>query len=77
MDLLRFKLTNILESEFWHFCILQSLLAIGNNDIGGDTLSWKRQFKKIRSWKVLNWKVRYEIGENEVGKFGLKLERSE
>ena len=34
MDLLRFKLTNISESEFWYFCVLQSLLAIGNNDVG-------------------------------------------
>ena len=34
-----------------------------------DTYSWKGQLGKMRSWKV-----RYEIGKNEVGKFGQKLE---
>ena len=27
------------------------------------------------SWKVLNWKVRYKIGKNEVRKFSINLER--
>ena len=31
-----------------------------------DTCSWKGQFEKR---EVLSWKVRDEIGENEVGKF--------
>ena len=37
----------------------------------GDTCSWKGQLEKTRSWKV-----RYEIGKIEVGKFGPKLEHS-
>ena len=37
----------------------------------GDTCSWKGQLEKTRSWKV-----RHEIGKNEVGKFALKLECS-
>ena len=48
MDLLRFKLTNISEFEFWHFCVLQSL-----NDIAGDTCSWKGQLEKMRRWKLM------------------------
>ena len=54
MDLLRFKLTNILESEFWHFCILQSLLAIGNNDVGDLDVVNKWKGKRLvgkGSWK--------------------------
>ena len=35
----------------------------------------ERAVGKTRSWKVFNWKVQYEIGMNEVGKFGPKLER--
>ena len=41
-----------------------------------DTCSWKGQLEKTRSWKDLSWKVRYEIGKNEVGKFAAKLESS-
>ena len=36
-----------------------------------NTLSWKGQLEKTRSWKV-----RHEIGENDVGNFGLKLKSS-
>ena len=35
----------------------------------------KGYWKKTRSLKVLTWKIRNEIGENEVGKFSIKLER--
>ena len=41
----------------------------------GNKCSLKRQFDKT-SWKVLSWKVRHEIRENENGKFGPKLESS-
>ena len=54
MDLLRFKLTNISESNFWHFCILQSLLAIGNNDVGDLDVVNKWKGKRVvgkGSWK--------------------------
>ena len=34
----------------------------------------KTRSGKIFSWKVFSWKVQYEIGMNEVGKFGPKLE---
>ena len=34
-----------------------------------DTSRWKGQLENPTSWKVLSWKVRYEIGKNEVGKF--------
>ena len=54
MDLLRFKLTNISESKFWHFCILQSLLAIGNNDVGDLDVVNKWKGKRLvgnGSWK--------------------------
>ena len=30
--------------------------------------------KNEESWKVLSWKVQHEIGKNEVGMIGLKLE---
>ena len=33
MDLLRFKLTNILESEFWHLC-KDHLQIVGYSDVG-------------------------------------------
>ena len=36
----------------------------------------ERAVRKTRSWKVLTSKVQIEIGKNEVGKFGLKLEIS-
>ena len=39
----------------------------------GDTCSWKGQLEKAKSWKVLSWNVRHEIGNNEVGKFGMNL----
>ena len=39
-----------------------------NVEIGG-TCSWKGQLENTRSWKVRN-----EIGKNEVGKFEPKLE---
>ena len=31
---------------------------------------------KKRSWTVLSWKVRNEIGKIEIGEFGPKLESS-
>ena len=34
----------------------------------------ERAVEKTRSWKVLSWKVRHEIGKNDDGKFGLNLE---
>ena len=34
----------------------------------------KTRSGKIFSWKVFSWKVQYEIGMNEVGKLGPKLE---
>ena len=36
----------------------------------------KGSWTKSRNWKVLSWKVRYEIGQIDVGKFGLKLQSS-
>ena len=36
----------------------------------------KESCKKTRSWKVLSWKVRNEIGKIKVGKFGPKLQSS-
>ena len=56
MDLLRFKLTNISESKFWHFCILQSLLAIGNNDV--DDLDVVNKWKGKRVVEEGSWKNR-------------------
>ena len=40
----------------------------------GDACSWKGYLERTRSWKNLSWKVRNEIGKNEVRKLGLKLE---
>ena len=39
----------------------------------GDTCNWKGQLEKTRNWKLLSWKVRIEIGKNEVGKFEPKF----
>ena len=39
--------------------------------VGKSYGSWKEQLGKTRSWKV--W---HEIGKDEVGKFGSKLENS-
>ena len=33
----------------------------------------ERVVGRKRSWKFLSWKVRHEIGMNEVGKFAPKL----
>ena len=33
----------------------------------------KGNWKKMRNWKLLSWKVRNEIGKNEVEKFEPKL----
>ena len=35
----------------------------------GDTCSWKRKLERTRSWEVLSWNVRAEVG-----KFLAKLE---
>ena len=48
-------------------------------EVKRDTFSWKLQLEKwevgkMRSWKGLSWKVRHEIGKNEVEKFVLKLD---
>ena len=32
--------------------------------------------EKTRSWKVFSWKVRHEIGKNEVGKYAPNMENS-
>ena len=39
-----------------------------------DMFSCKEQLERTRSWKVLSWKVRNEIGKIEIEKFGPKLE---
>ena len=35
----------------------------------------KGQLEETSSWKVLIWKVRYEIGKNEVGNLQLEFKR--
>ena len=41
----------------------------GTNVVLGDICYWKGQLKKTRSWNILSWKFRDELGNNEVGKF--------
>ena len=61
-------LPNFKNSEFqpwFRFPFLYGIRVVGKG-------SWK----KTRSWKDLSSKFQNEIGKNEVGKFGLKLESS-
>ena len=62
-------LRNRLFDSIWHMWYLDNFFSeIWPQQIR-DTCSWKGQLEKTRSWKV-----RHEIGKNEVGKFGLKSE---
>ena len=42
--------------------------TFANRSKSRDTCSSKGQLEKMRNWKVFCWKVRDEIGKNEVGK---------
>ena len=42
-------------------------------DLPGDTCSCKAQLGKTITWKLLSWKVRNEMGKNEVRKILFKL----
>ena len=46
---------------------LQRIIEVGKR-------SWKSKLERTRNLKVLSLKLRNEIGNNEVGKFQIKLE---
>ena len=63
MDLLRFKLTNILESEFWNLC-KDHLQIVGYIDVGDLCISGR--LSKLLQRVVVHLKWRYKVFLNTI-----------